>query len=70
MKKIITLFCFLFVLLSISSEISYSNLKDKYCLEYTEIIKIEYIFIDGIWWKIIYYTDGNIEIQMSQTSGD
>lgn len=60
----------MFVLFSVSPEISYLDLKVHSCNVFTEVIKIEYALIDGQWWKIIYYSDGNIEIQMSQSAGD
>lgn len=52
----------MFVFLSVSPEISYLDLNVKSSIEYTEVIKIEYVFIDGQWWKIIYYSDGGIEM--------
>jgi len=60
----------MFVLVSFSPEINHSDVKANCCIEYSEVIKIEYELIDGQWWKIIYYSDGSIEIQASQCVGD
>lgn len=36
----------------------------------TDIIKVEYVFMDGLWWKFTYFSDGSIQIQASATAGD
>jgi hypothetical protein len=60
----------MFVLVSFSPEINYSDVKVKTRIEYSEVIKIEYVLIDGQWWKIIYYSDGGIETHAVYVVGD
>jgi hypothetical protein len=72
MKKIISVIVFLFAFLSVANcnEAFTSSNQQSSLTVYADIIKIEYVCIDGQWYKITYYSDETIKIQGVQTTGD
>jgi hypothetical protein len=56
-------FLILALLLSVSNGVSTADYSNSPCIagmDVPEIIKIEYVAIDGYWYEIIYYDNGDI----------